>query len=173
MASAPKTVAPPHPPRLSQRQGMTMVEVLIVSLIFALVGGMTLTLAQTNRQVWSRTDAKLVSLTSAQLAMNRLTEELHQACQSTLVCSANELALKRFPACGAADPTVRYKRVGNRLSRQVGAEAPISVTEGLTIFAPSCLSSGVVKLTLTTQAYASGVPSATQTLESDVWVRNP
>lgn len=154
------------------RNGFTLVEVLIVGLVLSLVGGAILVLAQTARQVWASTDARLATMTIAQQAINRLTEDLRKACASTVACPAGELQFKRSPDCDPDGPPVTYSLVGNDLEQQEGAGAPIVVVSGLEGFAPSCPTTGRVDLTVTAQTNSIGGPSR-QTVVSQVWIQNP
>ena len=155
--------------------GMSLVEVLAVSLIVALVGGVTLVLIQTGRRVWGSTEMKVTSLTQAQIALNRLTEDLRQACRATLSCAAGQVVFKRAPTCDAADPqiTYAYNQAERTLTRQIDANPAATVASAVETFAPVCLPDGTVRVTLTAQTTMMDIPTVPQWLESKVLVRNP
>jgi hypothetical protein len=147
----------------------------VVGVLFIVIGGMALVLADTGRNVWARTDAQLATLTDAQRALDRLNEDLGRACQSTLnpaSCAAtDQLVFKLSPSC-ATGSAITYMLTGSNLTRQVGAAAPVTVASGLTKFDVQNCSGGLVKVALTAQANTVRGPFS-QTLESQIWVRNP
>ena len=162
---------------IRQERGFSLVESLVACLILALVGGVILVLSQTTQRVLGVTDAELTNLTDAQQALNRLTEDLHKACQGTLGCAAGQVIFKQpsggSSTCLAGDPNITYALTAGRLTRQVGGGAPVDVATGLTAFTPACQANGVVKLRLTAQMTKPNAPSVTHRLESHVWARNP
>ncbi|MBI3324919.1 MAG: prepilin-type N-terminal cleavage/methylation domain-containing protein [Candidatus Omnitrophica bacterium] len=159
------------------RAGFTLVEILVVTVLLALVGGVAFTLSSTGQAVWTRTDTKLANMTDAQRAIDRLSEDLRKACWTTVSpqtgCQTTALTFKQLP-CGAADPVLTYAQAGTSLTRQVGATAAVVVASGIQDFT-HCESSGdvggIVRLSLTTQANPLVGPSV-RTVESRIWVQN-
>ena len=123
--------------KLADEQGMTFVELLIVGLIVALViNGMAFALATSGKNVWLRTDSRMTSLSAAQRALNRLSEDLHRASQATLNCStANTVT---FTPVGAADPvTYTLNSANNTLTRTDTLGTQV-VAGYIRAFAPAC-----------------------------------
>ena len=147
-----------------------MVELLIVaSVVFVLIGGITLTLSQAGKQVWVRTDGAFVSLSDAQRALDRVSEDLRQASQANLVCAAGQLD---FDLIGGDHITYALNTNTGLLTR-TDAAAPKVVADGIATFTPSCQSgSGLVRLHVLAQ---KTTPSGTwnQPLDSQVFVQNP
>lgn len=87
---------------------MTFVELLIVGLIVALViNGMAFALATSSKMTWIRTDTRMTSLTAAQRALNRLSQDLHGASQATLDCdTANQVAFTPVGTVGLVTYTL-------------------------------------------------------------------
>lgn len=151
--------------------GFTIMEILIAgTVVFVLLGGVMLVLANVSRQIWTRTEPRLVALTDAQRALDRVSEDLRQACLSTVSCPAGQLVFRRSPpACPG--PPITYSLAGTNLTRQVGTAAPVTIATGMTGFAPAC-ASRLVNLSLTAQV-TTPQGQATQTFNSNVWVRSP
>lgn len=158
-----------HGVSAANRRGLTLVEVLVVTLIFGVVGGILLTVAASGQSAWWMTDAQLLTLTETQRALDRVSEDLRQACQTTVSCPAGQLVFKQSPAC--ADPAITYSLSGTNLTRQVGTAVPVTIATGVTGFAvPSC-AGGLVNLSLTAQARTPNGRTLTQTISSQVWVQ--
>ena len=164
--------------KMMRPDGFTMIEMVIVtSTVFTLVGGVIFVLTASSTDVWARTDAKLTSLAAAQRALNRASEDLLKACQSTVACSAGGLTFKQpAPAastCEASDPEITYTLAGGTLTRQVGTGVPPAVIAvGLTAFNSTCGPGELVGVQVAARSSTLGRPSA-QTVESLVWVRTP
>ena len=149
-------------------RGLTLTELLCVSLILMLVGGVALVLAQTGGQIWLRTDAQLTSLTQVQRAINLLSKDLREARRAGLTCGPGSTVVLT-PVIGTGPITYQFS--GGQLTKQVGTNAPQVMVSGLTAFTPTCASGGsVVQLRLTAQVNAWSGPS---TLSSQVWVQSP
>ena len=161
----------PHPDRarLPGSDGFTFVELLIVGLIVVLVvNGMAWTLASSGRMVWARTDAKMASLTAAQRALDRVSEDLRRASQATVTCSSGQLTF--VPATGGN--AVTYHVTNGSLVRTQNAVAqPIAAQ--IAVFTPSCQANGLVRLQFTAQVAMASTANVTRTLDSQVRVQNP
>ena len=160
--------------------GFTLVELIIVgSVVFILVGGISMVLAETGRQVWNRTDSRIVSLQGAQRALDRMSEDLREASRSTVVAGANCAAdrlgftIDRDGSGPIAPVAVLYTRAGDgTLSRDQDGAAQV-VAARLTGFTPTCGANGLIRLEVTAQyARLDGIVS-TDTLSSQVWVQSP
>lgn len=176
--------------------GFTLVEVLVVALIMTLVGGAALVLAQSGRQVSDLTNARLTAMTDAELALSRLTEDLRMASTSSMggergiECLEEVHALPPLPGIPAR---LRFKRVmpDGTLSgmilywladNQLMASGPVGgervVASGVTAFDYSSVcngaanASGMARVRLTAEANSLQGPM-TQTVDSQVWIRNP
>ena len=152
------------------RKGFTFVEVLMVALILALVGGAVMVLAQTGRSIWVNTDARLATMASAGQAVSRITEDLRNACASTLTCAGNSLSFRQVP-CGVADPRITYARVGKTLTRQVEGDTSTIAAPDIVEFSARCANS-MARVMLATQDDTVGWPSL-QRVSSQIWVQNP
>ena len=160
------------------RAGFTLVEILFVTVIVVLLlGGATFVVTQTGKQVWERTDTRMAALNQVQIAMNRLSDDLHKASQTNLACVAGISGSCLNPPCleftpVGALPRVTYQRTnaGNLTRTQNGAAQ--TVAAGLVTFLPSCSGGGVVRLHLSAQvAGTSGYPM--QSIDSQVWAQSP
>ena len=147
-----------------------MVELLIVaSVVFVLVSGITLTLSQAGQQVWVRMDGALVSLSDAQRALDRVSEDLRQASQANLVCAAGQLD---FDLIGGGHITYILDANTKRLTRDDATLAKV-VADGIASFTPTCQAgSGLVRLHLLAQR-TTPAGSWNQPLDSQVFVQNP
>jgi len=156
---------------VANRRGLTFVEVLLVTLIVGMVGGILLMVATSGQSAWLMTDAQLLTLTETQRALDRVSEDLRQACQSTVSCpaGAGQLVFKQSPAC--ADPAITYSLSGTNLTRQVGTAVPVTIATGVTGFAVPACAGGLVNLSLTAQATTPNGRTLTQTISSQVWVQ--
>ena len=166
-------------------QGVTLVEVLIVSAITAIVvGSVTMGLTEAGTRVWTQTDGQLTTLNGAQTALDRLSQDLRIARQPVTCSADGSLSFTRLvrdlkTQQLIAGPVVTYSCVKcsnaapGTLTKVEGVGAsPQVVADGLTSFTGACLSGGLVKVTLTSQANTWKGPFA-HTLQSQVWVRNP
>jgi len=155
--------------RGGDRRGLTLTEVLLVCLVFALIGGVSFAMVQSSDQTWRRTEARLATLTQAQMALDRLSEGLRQAKQAGLTCGPSTLTFT--PVGGPpTPPSVTYQLNGTNLVREV-AGVPQIVASGVQAFAPTCAPGGaVVQLRLTAQVNLWQAP---MTVSSQVWVQNP
>ena len=141
-----------------------------------ILGGALLTLVMTTRLTLELTNGQLASLTSAQIAADRLTTDLRQARQANLACPKVVTATCTFPPCVqfnpvAGGPMVTYERNGSGTLVRTAA-APQIVAQGLTSFTPLVCSAGLVRVALATQVQTRAGPT-TQMIESQVWVKNP
>ena len=149
-----------------------MVEMLIVGLIVALVvGGMTTALANSGSQIWLRTDVAMSSLSSAQRALDRISEDLHRrATQASLACSTDQIT---FDPVGGGGPVAYVRTALGDLIRAEGALNDV-MTTGLDAFAPACAAgSPLVRLLVTARVTAMSGISAQRQMQSQVWVQNP
>ena len=159
-------------------RGFTFVEVLIVAALFTLFGIVALIMGQAGGQAWMTTDSRLETMTTVQIALNRLSEDLRKASQATLsaaACSeATGLSFKPLNPDGSLGPAILYVLDGGALTRTQTGGAPQVVAGGVTQFRPTCQADGIVKLQLTTQASrGAGHGGVFRALESSVWVQNP
>ena len=178
-AGLPEKRSPTRQALIGAREAFTLVEVLVATVLLALVGGVVMTLSTSGRALWVRTDSKLASMTDAQRAVDRLTEDLRKACQNSLnppdattVCGAGQLSFRQIPSCAAGGPVITYRQAGSSLTRQAGAAAATTVAGNVTAFTPTCQTGGLVRLSLTAQTNSSFGIGAVRTLESTVWVQN-
>ena len=160
------------------RAGFTLVEISVVAVIVALVfGGTMFVVAQSGKQVWERTDARMATLNQVQIAVNRVSDDLHNASQANLACVAGATATCTTPPCleftpAGALPRVTYQRTGagNLTRTQNGATQ--TVAANLVTFLPSCGGGGLVRLHVSAQmAGTSGYPM--QSIDSQVWAQSP
>lgn len=152
------------------RRGFTLVELVLVAVVvIVVIGGMVLALAQISRQVWVRTDTHLATVTAAQQALDRLSEDLRRAHQAGLTCGAGQVTFT--PLAGGGAITYLLDASGN-LVRTQGPVSQIMAAQ-LSSFAPSCAGE-LVRVQITSAVgMQGGVGIASQTLSSQIWVRNP
>ena len=163
------------------RRGWTLAEVLVVSAIASLVGAVLLVLATTSRQMWMITDAKLVTMTDSQRALDRLSEELRATSQNCLAFAPDQVSFAKSDGAGGCDETTRVTYWRNpattQLIRTLANGTQQVITSGLTEFFPTGLSGGLVRVNLTVQvamqANMIGGAHATQAVTSQMWVQNP
>lgn len=154
------------------QRGFTLVEVLVVTVVLTLLGGMALVFAGSGQKVWLLTDSRVTAMTQAQIALNRLTEDLRRGRQSTLQCTING-ALSVTQLDGTA---ITYHCEGcddtnsGTLVKEVNA-TPQVVAGDISAVSFTCAPNGIVNLFVTTRART--LRGATQTLTSQVWVKNP
>ncbi len=149
------------------RRGLTLIEMLIVGMMLTLVAGALCILAQTGGQIWTRTDAQLASQTMAQQVVDHLAEDLRMASAGSVTCTVptgDAITMNRFDPVTRAMVLLRYTYNGTTLFRE-GSPIASQVTQ----FVSTCPERGRVTIAVTVQTG----PSATHTLTSQVWVRNP
>ena len=177
-------------------RGLTLAEILVVSAVVATsVGGLTMVLVDAGGRVWTRTDGQLTTLSHAQSALDRLTQDLYTARQPVTCSAGGSLSFTKLVRNAAtqqliAGPVVTYSCVGcsstapGTLTKVEGTGAPQVMASGLTGFTSTCLSEGLVRITLTSRVNTgqgaftptcdpSAWTNPCYTLESQVWVRNP
>ena len=160
---------------LDRSSGFILVELLVIGVVVSIVGVITIVLAQSGQQMWMITGARLNAMTSAQQAINRLTEDLRRASGqsvSAAACAETGLSFQPLNDDGSIGPTVTYARNGTQLIRTVGSQPPQIEVVGVVAFRPECRSGGVVALEVTTQA-SNGSRNALSTVKSRVWIQNP
>jgi hypothetical protein len=146
-----------------------MVEILIVGAVTALVvAGLLAGVTDSGNRLWVRTDSQVATLTAAQRAMDRLSEDLGRARQAGLACGQDLLAFD--PVGGGARVTYTRDPAGNLVRTPAGGAAQV-VGAQLDRFLPIC-QAGLVRLELVARVLSRYGP-ATQTLHSQVWVQNP
>jgi hypothetical protein len=150
--------------------GFTLVEMLVVGLVtVSVLGGMVLALADSGKRMWTMTDTRVATLTAAQIALDRLTEDLRVAHQANLGCGSDQLAFN--PVGGGLRTTYSRDPVTRLLTRAQGGGNPQIIAADIEAFSPTC-QAGLVKLQLTARVNSPQGPS-TQTLNSQVWIQNP
>ena len=161
-------------PPVRQRAGFTYVEVLVAATIMSLVAGVSMVLTESGRRMWLVTDAKLTSLQSGQIALNRLAEDLREASQTGLNCTASQLdfnlANPIIPVSYTLDLATKT------LLRTVGG-TPQAVAGGILGFTPTCMPNGLVRLDITAQTQApqsqTPQPIRSRTMQYQIVVPNP
>ncbi|MBI1991635.1 MAG: hypothetical protein HYY90_03550 [Candidatus Omnitrophica bacterium] len=162
---------------MMNRRGVTLTEVLVVSLVLTLVGGVFFTVSTAGERVTRRTELKLANITVTQRAFDRLVEDLDQASAASLQCACPS------PPCPPGERTIQftqgaatvlYQRTGSNLTRTIDGGAPQTVAGGLAAFEVigSCTAAGLVTVAVTADVPAdSGV--SPYRLQSSFFVRNP
>jgi hypothetical protein len=178
------------------RNGLTLVEVMIVSLLLVLVGGASVIMMSSSHTAWTTTDLRLELMTNSQRALDRLSEDLRQASANPIAafsltapganCAANTLQFISLKP-GETNNMISYTLGGNQLTRSsTPTEGPPFYTlngdatthvvgAGLASFTPACSATavGVVTLTLLAQPTTPDSRVPPQTIVSQVWVQNP
>ena len=161
-ARSPQPAGTRHP-----SSGFTLTEVMVASLLSLLLGWVMLVLSFAGNQMRVRMDAQLTTLTEAQRALNRVSEDLRQARQSGLACGPGST----LAFTSVIGPAVTYQLNGNTLVKREGGGGPQVIASGVTAFTPTCAAGGqAVQVSLTARANQWYAPL---TLSSQVWVRNP
>ena len=153
-------------------RGFTAVELLIVSgIAFGLWGGLALMTTDAGNRLWSRTDSQMATMSAAQRALNRLTEDLRAASLAAPVtCVPGDITFTRS-SDGAA---MRYQlnaAAGTLTRTEAGTSRVVAGNVSALTF-PSC-ANGLVQVALTTQIVSPRWPTATYTLNSQIRIRNP
>jgi type II secretory pathway component PulJ len=155
-------------------QGLTLVEVLVVSLIFAVIIGVVFLIAESGRNTWLMTDAQLESQTDAQRALDRMAADLRGAQISQVRCldgGAGPLEIGLDETANEIEYT--YDAVADTLTRTVGNINPIVVGSKLTAFSCAGPTNQVVTLTVTSQGGQATARQVPQTLSTTVWIQLP
>ena len=109
-------------------RGFTLVEILIVTVLFTVFGVAAFVMSQAGGQVWMTTDSQLETMTTGQIALNRLSEDLRKASQATLsaaACSeATGLSFQQWNPDGSLAPAILYARDGDKLTRTQAGGPP-------------------------------------------------
>ena len=152
-----------------------LLEAIVVGVVVSIVSAMTMMLAKSGQAMWMMTSARLSAISSAQQAINRLTEDLQLASQqsvSAAACAETGFSFKKLNGDGSMGPTVTYARDGDQLIRTMMNQPAQIKAVGVVAFRPECRPGGVVALEVTTQA-GRGSKSVVSTVKSRVWIRNP
>ncbi len=141
--------------------GFTFVEMLIVTVVLMLIGGMAIVMAQTGPRVWTHTSSRLASITNGQRALDRVIGDLRAASSASVNCAPpapNELT---FTQLGAP---VSYDLNGTNLLKNGRV-----IAGDLSTFRCTRFADGHVRIEVGVRVDASTV----RTLTSQVWVRQP
>ncbi|MBI2495787.1 MAG: hypothetical protein HYW10_04405, partial [Candidatus Omnitrophica bacterium] len=157
-------------------RGVTLTEVLVVSLVLTLVGGVFFTVATAGERVTRRTELKLANITVTKRALNRLDEDLRQASAASLQCACPS------PPCPPGERTLQftrmttsvlYQRTGSTLTRTVDGGIPQPIAGGLAAFeVGGCNATGLVTVAVTAAVPTDSVVSPYR-VQSRFFVRNP
>ena len=151
-----------------RRNGFTLVEILVVTVVFSLIGIALFVMASAGREVWSTTDAQLAGMTNAQIAVARLSDDLHLASKTGLTCQNGQLT---FSVNGA--PITYALDAPQRALTKTQAAVTTTVASNITAFTPTCQTTGVVDLMLSAEGSPAMAQRSSQTLIAKVWVRQP
>lgn len=159
-------------------QGFTLVELLVVGVVvFGLIGGITLVLAQSGNRIWGRTEAELTNMTNARTALSRIGQDVRLASQACFaVCGADALSLARKSddVCDEATRVTFTRDAGTRqLRRTPAGQAAQVMAGGLTGFAPICQPNGLIRIQVTVDGPAGRSQAAPYALESQIFAQNP
>ena len=165
-------------------EGFSLVELMVVgTVVFLLLGGVTLVLAQSGKQVWQQAESQIVTVSDAQRALDRMSEDLRNGRQANLACQTAAAGACITPPCLAFDLADGGGRLTYQLSvigqllRTVNTGQPQVVASGLSRFTPSCRLNGLVQLEVTAEVtYQQGETTYTlarRPMTSNVFVQNP
>jgi general secretion pathway protein J len=104
--------------RRDREAGVTLVEVLVALVLFALIGGAGLAMLDQVLRVQARTEGRLERLAEVQRALHLLTLDFMQASGGSLGFSEGAVAFQRGDG-----PAVRYGLDGVTLTRSVAGSA--------------------------------------------------
>ena len=152
-----------------------LLEVVMVGVVVSVVSALTMMLAKSGQAMWLVTSARLSGMSSAQQAINCLTEDLRLASQqsvSAAACAETGFSFKKLNGDGSMGPTVTYARDGDQLIRTMMNQPSQIEAVGVVAFRPECRPGGVVVLEVTTQA-DSGSKNVVSTVKSRVQIQNP
>jgi general secretion pathway protein J len=99
--------------------GVTLVEVLVALVLFALIGGAGFAVLDQVIRTQSRTDGRLERLAQVQRAMHLVTQDFMQTTDGSLGFTGGGVAFRR--TAGQAQMAVRYGLDGATLTRSVSA----------------------------------------------------
>lgn len=105
------------PGRRNATAGVTLIEVLVALVLFALIGGAGFTVLDQVIRVQSRTEARLEQLAQMQRAMQILTQDFMQASRGSLVRAEGVVSFRR--SAGIDEMAVRYTVENRTLVRSV------------------------------------------------------
>lgn len=154
------------------RRGMTLVEVMMAATILFIAGGAICVLAQIGNRLWGSTASRLDSIASAQRALNRMTDDLHQASLASFSPPSCQLPFSFTINNGNK---ITYSLASQALMRKEEAGAVTlfdqSLATGLEAFTVSC-GGGLVNfnVTLSNVRYPD---ASRQALTSQVFVQTP
>lgn len=163
-------------------RGLTLVETLMVSAVFAIVGGALMVTSRSMQQASLQQDADRARALQAQKAVDRMAEDLRNASSTIgLACGANQLTMT-IP--GAPNTAVTYSCAGcsdaapGVLLRATNpATITLTIASGITVFTSVCATvpgGSVATLTLAAQTRGNSLQRAlTTTLTTKVWIENP
>jgi len=153
-------------------RGFTMVELLIVSgIAFSLWGGLALMTTDAGNRVWSRADTQMTTMSSAQIALNRLTEDLRAASLAAPVtCQPGDISFTR--SSDAAAMRYQLNAAAGTLTRTEAGTSRVVAGNLSALTFPTC-SNGLVQVALTARVAPANRIPATYTLNSSVMIRNP
>ena len=167
-------------PPFRNRAGFTMVELLIVSgIAFSLWGGLALMTTDAGNRVWSRADTQMTTMSSAQLALNRLTEDLRAASLAAPVtCLPGDISFSQDPDGPGGAPPVPFRYQLNQATRtltrtRAGVSQVMAGNLSALTFPPPGCTNGLVQVALTARVAPANRTPATYTLNSSVRIRNP
>jgi len=152
------------------QRGVTLVEVLMTVLIMAGVSGVFYSVSVAGDRLWGRASAQMTAIGNTQQALNILGGDLRLAQLSTLSCPSGTVKFRQ----GTATPIVTYQRIGANLVRSTDDGQPArTVASGLSLFSPTCNTTGLVTVTLAATPDAHyDYQSSAPTLQSSFWVRS-
>ena len=135
-----------------------------------LVNGVALLLTDTGQQMVARHDSQMTALTSAQMALDRLSQDLRQARQANIGCSATQLSFD--PVGGGQRITYDRDAATGTHTRTQGAASQTSAT-GISSLTFNCQTPGLIKVQLTASVTTPRGGTGTQVLTSQLQVPNP
>ncbi len=160
------------------RRGFTLVELMIVSVLIGLAAAGILVMTTSGQAAWLTTDAQLETMTAAQRALDRMSEDLRAASVASVnatppnQCAANALSFLQ----GTTRITYGFVAGTGTLTRTVTPVGILPTTQtvgsGLTGFTAAC-AGGIATLNFTAQSRGSNGRLVNQTVTSQVWVKNP
>ena len=169
--------------------GLTIVELMCVMVVFAMMTGMIFAVTDSGSKVWARTEGQIATFGHVQRAMDRVSEDLRRASIAGKPLPEDPALHKPALQTCCVEPgqldftmlkddnskvrvTYAFDGGTGRLTRtQEGVSAVVA--SNLTRFTPTSQSGGRVRLQVTAQVTMPNGVASIQNLDSQVLVQNP
>lgn len=159
--------------RARDERGFTLIELMVVTMLFAIVISVIFAMLLNVQKSESFTQRRGDTLDELRLTMDRMTKDLRQATRVVGTPTASHIEFMTYEDGTSADVT--YDATGRTLTRRVGATAATTMQSDLTTtslftYVPSASTPQVVEIALVVTP--SNLPATTVTLDGEIHLRN-